>query len=426
MDEKLIPELYRDGGQPAVQSVGRALKTIFELSNTFLLPLSEWQEKRRLIFQKNMEKFKNSLEAAEQQKKKISEAPPEIGVPIVEKLSYLSHDDLSDLFIRLLRRASVDEESHLAHPRFVEILNAISPDEARLLKCTSGEDYFRCISVRWEKEILDADGFQEKIYYSDPRCLTGVESETLILFPKNIYKYLISLQSLGILIIQEDTTLDEADVPHQEYDDLLNLYKAEAKEGLEARGGFKSSIIYGRIQYTEFGIFFLDACVRDYEDGDGVCAEKSRPQKFGETLLNKIQSLSRGNSTDVDWQSEKSVEDFGGAVGSKSSKKDRQKNLDRKIAIIKNILSGLNEAILILAKNSGVEVSESSLRTIRILFDLKYINRSDYGEIKDFLLEIQNFGMDVAQDIEFFNWSKRSIPIIIEKLKNASGDSLGT
>ena len=70
----------------------------------------------------------------------VSEVPPEIGVPIIEKLSYVTNEELRKLYIELLAKASIKEENDKAHPNFINIINSLSPDEANLLS------YFKSVA----------------------------------------------------------------------------------------------------------------------------------------------------------------------------------------------------------------------------------------------------------------------------------------
>jgi Abortive infection alpha len=242
--------------------LGTALGTVFETSSTFVLPLKLWQARRKAIFQSNINKLEQQLAIAADEGKTIVPCPPEIGCSVIDQLGHVSDPELSELFVRLLRRSCIKEESKLAHPRFVSIISSLSPDEARLLKATSHEDFFRCLSVRWEKTESDEGGIATTSYYITDQCQTAVEQVTDILFTDNIYKYLVSLQSLGLLVIQEDAHIDEYMTPHADYIKLRKFYKTRAKENVKTQDGHTSRVLHGRIQFTDFGLFFLDSCVR--------------------------------------------------------------------------------------------------------------------------------------------------------------------
>jgi hypothetical protein len=95
-------------------------------------PLALLNERTRISLERNLEKYRSRLEEVNEDK--IVEVRPELGVPILEKLGYVSDEELSDLYINLLARASIAETAHFAHPAFIAIINNLTPDEALLLK----------------------------------------------------------------------------------------------------------------------------------------------------------------------------------------------------------------------------------------------------------------------------------------------------
>ena len=74
----LLKEIYGDALKPGVSQVGKALGTVLGLGNTILLPIYLLNERTKLIVEKNLEQYRESL-------KDVPEA--EIGNPtIYEKL----------------------------------------------------------------------------------------------------------------------------------------------------------------------------------------------------------------------------------------------------------------------------------------------------------------------------------------------------
>jgi hypothetical protein len=411
--EKLLTNIYKDGLGPAVQSVGTALGTIFEVSNTFLLPIKQWNEKKKLIFQHNISKFQESLKQATDIGRTVVPAPPEIGTPIVEKLTYISEESLSDLFINLLRRSSIKEEAHLAHPRFVDILSSISPDEARLLKEKSSRRYFRCLSIRWEKTETESSGIQTTNYYyrnSTERCLTGIEFDTLILFPQNIYTYLISLQSLGILVISEDTTLDEADTPYQEYLELTERYKQIAKDGIKRKDGFVSTIIFGRVQFTEFGKLFLKACAisadTDINFDEEIPDILSNREEFSASSVNTQPQTLEKNQRPTNTR--KSTEP------SRSKRKQTLRTqLKDRLDIVINAMVG---SLLTLSAKLKMEQSLTPIQIITEAQSRKILTKIDCSEVSDLFKLLETYDEGGAIDPETLSWFEKSIPIIISRI----------
>ena len=99
----ILKIIYQDLAQPSVKKVGIALGTVFGLSNTLLLPIKLLNERTKLLFQNNMERYKIKLNEIPEDI--ICEVPPEIGIPVIEKLTYIQDINISELYINLLAKA---------------------------------------------------------------------------------------------------------------------------------------------------------------------------------------------------------------------------------------------------------------------------------------------------------------------------------
>lgn len=128
----LLPEIYGDLLKPGVKQVGRALETVVGLGNTILWPIAWANERSRIALERNLEKYREEIKHLPEEK--VVSVTPEIGVPIAEKLSYVTNEELSDLYVNLLAKASCVDTARFAHPSFVNVINNLSPDEAVLLK----------------------------------------------------------------------------------------------------------------------------------------------------------------------------------------------------------------------------------------------------------------------------------------------------
>lgn len=98
----LLKQLYGDLARPGVAQVGKALSTVLGLGNTILWPLSLLNEKAKIALEHNLEKYRKQLEGVPEEK--IIPVSPEVGVPVSEKLSYISDNELSDLYTNLLAK----------------------------------------------------------------------------------------------------------------------------------------------------------------------------------------------------------------------------------------------------------------------------------------------------------------------------------
>jgi len=247
---QILTTIYGDLAQPSVRKVGAALETVFEFSTSFLLPIKLLNEKFRLNFEKRLSEYKQKLEKIPEQE--LCEVNPQIGTPLIEKLSYTTNDEIADLFTNLLAKASSIKTVNIAHPSFVQLIERLSVDEARIIKYLKGQDIIPCISFRAHRKETEK-GFSEIV-----RNGTLLQFKVELLFPQNITTYLDNLVSIGILDIshglhKKDDNIYNPIYETYGYDRLSeNLIKSEKFSRVEK---VKS---YFRI--TDFGKTFIQAC----------------------------------------------------------------------------------------------------------------------------------------------------------------------
>ena len=97
---KILTTIYGDLAQPSIRKIGIALETVFEFSTSFLLPLKLQNEKFKLNFEKRLNEYKKKLDGISDEK--IIEVNPQIGTPIIERLSYTTNDEIAKMFTNLL------------------------------------------------------------------------------------------------------------------------------------------------------------------------------------------------------------------------------------------------------------------------------------------------------------------------------------
>jgi hypothetical protein len=251
----LIEKIYGDIAKPGFEKAGSALETVIDLSNTILLPIKLLNETSRLRFNSYMKKFKNKVESIENEK--ICPIPPEIGIPIIDNLTYTTNEEIADLFLNLLTTASSTETVQNAHPSFVQIIKNLSFDEARIIKYIHAQllkhiDYLPFITIR--ATFKDKKGFLD--YY---KGTTALEDFAKLEYHDNISLYIDNLISLGILKGSNEKTFKMAPTPS--YEEIKEIYKEHIRLIEEDKEIIESiEIIKGYYQLTELGKFFIIAC----------------------------------------------------------------------------------------------------------------------------------------------------------------------
>jgi hypothetical protein len=257
IDTKILSLAYTDLAQPGVQQVGKALSTVLGLGNTALLPLKLVNEKAQLWFTSHMESYRKRLEQVPEDQ--IVEVAPEIGVPILEKLEKTTNPSLSELYINLLAGASVAETAELAHPRFVQIIESLAPDEVKILESFRKKSYTPFISLFQDKSVTP-EGQKPNPFNTDTVTkkirlrVTLFEITDILALRLNSSFYFQNLEALGLIRADDDFRLIG-----DEYDSLLKASEHIVNAPQESKD-IKVRVEKGCYDLTSFGHTFLQAC----------------------------------------------------------------------------------------------------------------------------------------------------------------------
>ena len=246
----ILGQVYGDLAQPSVKAIGNALGTVFEFSTSFLLPVKLLNEKFKLNFAKRLNEYKEKLEQIPEGKQCV--VHPQIGTPIIEKLSYTTNEEIADLFTTLLANASNIDMVNTAHPSFVNMIERMSPDEAKLLKYLRGKnDIPYC--------TFNGDAKNGKGYRTLADHVTLLDKQVQFQFPNNLNAYFSNFISLGILV---DMT-GQSKVDQTTYNAIREKYNLKQMESIYVPNVFKSiSVDESFFRITDFGKLFIKACVK--------------------------------------------------------------------------------------------------------------------------------------------------------------------
>lgn len=252
----IIHELYKDMAQPAARNVGLALGAITSVG-LFLHLLTSWGTDRlNICLKNNLEKYADRMKAVPLEN--VTEAPPEIAIPIIEKLSYVTNEDLRNLYIELLAKASINDLNRTAHPSFVNIINSLSPDEAIILRDlhNTKKKSIPCIEVR----LLDSNknsSSRKTPYY------TKYDNDHELTYSENASAYISNLIGLGIL--QSSDMVLKKIKDYNKLEKILNKEYDLAKnklndEELDYSSKYRKLILTKmQVFITPFGELFLEA-----------------------------------------------------------------------------------------------------------------------------------------------------------------------
>lgn len=246
----ILGQIYTDLAQPSVKAVGQALGTVFEFSTSFLLPVKLLNEKFKLNFKKRITEYEKKLEEVPEEKR--CEVHPQIGTPIIEKLSYTTNDEIADLFTTLLANASNMDMVNTAHPSFITMIERLSPDEAKIIKFLKGRNNIQYCDFNGYS--LNSDGYINLMYHE-----TLLTQYIQLNFPKNINAYLANLVSLGILYDMAGTYIIDETI----YNEIKCVCKFEQlKEQFVPKTYKKIEVEKSYYEVTPFGKLFIQACIK--------------------------------------------------------------------------------------------------------------------------------------------------------------------
>lgn len=229
----------------ATKELGKTAVTLTKAINVALTPISlvVWgYDKISDFLQKKLsEKLKNIPED------NIITPPINIAGPTIEAMRFTGeNDELREMYVNLLASSMNRDTSNNAHPRFLEIIKNLTPDEAKILKYLVDHEVK---TIRVLHIVIGKDVFA---YYTIEKNL--IFSELINLdYPDNLQPYLDNLSQLGIFM----NNLSSIEYNKSELGLILNLFPAINKEDFSKKNKHMivkfDTISYG---FSAFGNLF--------------------------------------------------------------------------------------------------------------------------------------------------------------------------
>lgn len=297
MDFKLLDlptkEIYQDLFKPGLENAGKALATVLDVSNLILLPLKLLNDRSKVYFEHNIERYSQKLKQ-KSETNILTVVPEIIGLPVVDKLTYMSKTEVAEAFLNLLTKASFEETLELVHPSYINILETISTDEAKILFYLKDLDSIPYINIYLHKykEVFDEDYINDENLNSHEKLkrkieftfqerenveikhsvnMTGIENDLKLDFPNNMTLYLENLIFKGLLRQEKLFSIKD----EKRFDNLINnIYRKEiqkANENVEEvlkeledkTIRLEIDIRKNSLFFTELGKQFIKCCILD-------------------------------------------------------------------------------------------------------------------------------------------------------------------
>lgn len=243
----LIPDIYKDVAQPGLSVLGKAIGGVV---NFCVLPLNAAgvvADGVNAVLRNRLSDYAKKLERIPEEK--IVEVHPQIAVPIIQKLSYTTNQDIANLFTNLLATASNNDTVDKAHPSFENIISQLSPDEARIIQYLRAKKGIQYCELK--AYLSNVDGYRTLLEKS-----TLVPFQVKLDFPENIHAYYDNLIRLGILVDMLDVYVAVDD----EYDKIKEAYHFEQFDSLIPDKYKRLVLNKSYYDITKFGRMFIAAC----------------------------------------------------------------------------------------------------------------------------------------------------------------------
>jgi hypothetical protein len=239
---QLVPVIYKDAVQPAAKVVGQKLELVAQAVGIALAPLEGlvWSYEKT----KDILSAKVTAKLSNKQPEDIAQPSPVVAGPIVMNMLFAAGEPhLREMYANLLSRAMHKPDSNKAHPSFVQVIQQLSPPEAKMLEAIAGRFTARKVLFREVNSQIAPKGKRRKSMCDQWRefCRKTDENCEQTLADAFYYNFI----RLGFLIERTETT--------------------EIDGAMTYRGG--SSDLSPRTEtslvLTEYGDLFLDVCVRE-------------------------------------------------------------------------------------------------------------------------------------------------------------------
>lgn len=249
-EKGLLALVYKDLLRPSAQVIGESLKAVLEFASTPFMALQLQNDMLKLNLKKRLDEYAQKLDSIPEDKR--CEVHPQIGLPIIERLTYTTCDEIADLFTSLLASASSTDTANTAHPAFISMIERMSPDEAKILEYLKDkEDIQYCDINAYSNQNSGYDTLAEHV--------TMIEDDVALIYPENSNAYLANLVSLGILR-DEKGTFKMDKTQYNRIREKCHIEELTASAVPEIYKSIKVEESY--YQVTPFGRLFIQACIK--------------------------------------------------------------------------------------------------------------------------------------------------------------------
>ncbi len=246
---KLLPEVYKDLAQPAVQEIGQVTgRTAKALLSPIRGMLWGWERIEKMV----TDGVSKRLDDIPDERKKTPE--PEIAVPLMQALNYTAQNEtLREMYLNLLGNSMDSDKEKVVHPSFVELIKQMNSLDAKVFERLAKYQHYQKI-INPNISIKDQGKF---FTGATPEWFIGWTIENHDIF--EISSSLIRLDKFGLIELMYDRTAGKDgydDLKNSKVlNDILQRYQ-QANPSIELIVNSTNSIVY----VNEYGLQFKHAC----------------------------------------------------------------------------------------------------------------------------------------------------------------------
>lgn len=235
-----VEKIYDDLFHPLLSEVGKSAGNIASIMTE---GANLWATDKKEMLQTYFERKKIARE-------KLQAPAPEIAVPAILAMSYVSKEALKEMYTNLLGSSMNVDTADFVHPSFVSIISQLLPDEAKVLK----ELPRRGLDEPLVDILVEKPGADGSFLVHRNCGVLGFEAGCDI--PENLPIYLDNLLRLSLVSIPESRCLADT----WRYDKIISSEHYQ-KLAAEAEATGLVSWEPRMVGLTDYGAQFRDICL---------------------------------------------------------------------------------------------------------------------------------------------------------------------
>lgn len=247
-------EIYGDLAKPGIRQVGRAFEILLAFIPASLWKLEAYQKEKALLLQRRLDQFRENISSTPLEN--IVPIVPDLGVPIIERLSYTLTDEIAELYLDLLKSNATRDKAGFCHPRMISTIQSLSPDEAKIIRWLGSLDK----TVYVLPSLKMSYGTREEATEIFNKYF-NIEEAIDLEHPDEILIYIDNLVGLEILEFRKELITNGAAL----YDQLsrTRFVTKEKEMYLQTHGAVASRdfiFYHGVLIITQYGRLLIDVC----------------------------------------------------------------------------------------------------------------------------------------------------------------------